>query len=237
MAFFIIPSTASGACSQSGIVRTAFVFAAAARKSSTVFRFSAQRSRIALASKATGTRSEVVFINFVQTEEGHRFTQIFTDNRRNFAESVFYLCSSVANDRKISARVYSGICRDRSDRTGRNFHRTWHEGIQRTSEAASFSRALHRSAGLGWFHFSRQNYFQSTRHHGGRLPSRRGTHSACACCARAGRLRPARSRRQRRVWSRPVRNAADRGAGAADRALDSGRLGRAGFYARFVAGE
>jgi len=40
---FVIASTASGVCSQSGIVRTAFAFAAAARKSSTVFRFSARR--------------------------------------------------------------------------------------------------------------------------------------------------------------------------------------------------
>src|SRR5260370_40801595 len=61
------------------MVRTAFAFAAAARKSSTVFKFSARRSTIPLASKATGTRSDLVFINFVQTEAAtdlHRFARI-----------------------------------------------------------------------------------------------------------------------------------------------------------------
>src|SRR5437764_9513649 len=31
-----------------------------------------------------------------RSETGHRFTQIFTDSRRIFDESVFHLCSSVA---------------------------------------------------------------------------------------------------------------------------------------------
>src|SRR5213079_2656227 len=31
---------------------------------------------------------------FRSDRSGHRFTQIFTDNRPNFAESLFYLCSS-----------------------------------------------------------------------------------------------------------------------------------------------
>src|SRR5438067_4632609 len=176
------------------MVRTAFAFAAAARKSSTVFKFSARRSTIPLASKATGTRSDLVFINFVQTE-ADRFTQIRTDNRRNFAESVSYLCSSLVNGREIPARVYSGVCRDRPDWFGRDFHGAWNEGIKRTSETSGVSRPIHRFTGFNWIHFSRQNHFQSARNHRGRLPSRRRSHSARARCPRTGRLRPARSGR------------------------------------------
>src|SRR4051812_21084606 len=44
--FFITVSTASGVCSQSGIVNTAFAFAAAARKSSTVFNSAAETVKL-----------------------------------------------------------------------------------------------------------------------------------------------------------------------------------------------
>ena len=46
IAFFIAVSTASGVCSQSGIVNTAFAFAAAARKSSTVFNSAAETVKL-----------------------------------------------------------------------------------------------------------------------------------------------------------------------------------------------
>src|SRR3954463_6505689 len=46
IAFFIAVSTAFGVCSQSGIVNTAFAFAAAARKSSTVFNSAAETIKL-----------------------------------------------------------------------------------------------------------------------------------------------------------------------------------------------
>jgi hypothetical protein len=51
IASFIEASTASGVCSHSGIVKTAFAFAAAARKSSTDFVSAAEKSTTAKESK------------------------------------------------------------------------------------------------------------------------------------------------------------------------------------------
>src|SRR4029077_15892527 len=194
--FFIIASTASGVCSQSGMVRTAFAFVAAARKSSTVFKFSARRSTIPLASKATGTRSEAVFINLVRTEAAtdlHRFSRI-TDG---ILLNLGFICVHLwRNDREISARVYSRVCRDRPDRTGRDFHGAWNERIERTSQTTGVSRPANRFASFNRVHFSGQNYFQGAWNHRGRLPSCRRSHSARACCSRAGWLRATRSRRE-----------------------------------------
>src|SRR5437588_2777598 len=161
------------------MVRTAFAFAAAARKSSTVFKFSARRSTIPLASKATGTRSDLVFINFVQTEAAtdlHRFARITDGILLNLCLICVHLWR---NGREISARVYSGVCRDRPDRFGRDFHGAWNEGIKRTSETSGVSWSAYRLASVYRVYFSGQNCFQSARNHRGRLPSRRGINSAC----------------------------------------------------------
>src|SRR5437879_6915924 len=100
------------------MVRTAFVFAAAARKSSSVFKFSERRSTIPLASKATGARSEAVFINFVQTEAAtdlHRFSRITDGILLNLCSICVHLWR---NDREICARLDCGFCRYRPDGGG-----------------------------------------------------------------------------------------------------------------------
>src|SRR5260370_16059325 len=181
------------------MVRTAFAFAAAARKSSTVFKFSARRSTIPLASKATGTRSDLVFINFVQTEAAtalHRFAQITDGILLNLCLICVHLWR---NEPEIFARVYSRVCRDRPDWTGRDFHGARHERIERTSQTPGVSRPAYRFASFNRIHFSRQNHFQSARNHSGRLPSCRRSHSACACCPRTRWLLPARSPRNQRI--------------------------------------
>src|SRR5437773_11803981 len=65
MASFIIASTAFGDCSQSGIVKTALAFAAAGRKSSTVFSSAAERLRLA-AAKTNDRKTE----HFIVVEVG-----------------------------------------------------------------------------------------------------------------------------------------------------------------------
>src|SRR5436853_7138316 len=135
------------------MVRTAFAFAAAARKSSKLFKFSARRSTIPLASKATGTRSDLVFINFVQTEAAtdlHRFARI-TDG---LLLTLCLICVHLwRNEPEISARVYSGVCRARPDRFGRDFHGAWNEGIQPTSETSGGSWPIHRLKVFRWIRF------------------------------------------------------------------------------------
>src|SRR5207244_1556522 len=93
IASFIDASTAPGVCSQSGIVRTAFALAAAARKSSTVL--GSAPSRLEEVATMNNTQRRDDFMDGWD-RSGHRFTQIFTVERRNFDECVFHLCSSVA---------------------------------------------------------------------------------------------------------------------------------------------
>src|SRR6266446_328644 len=94
IASFIEASTASGVLSQSGTVRIAFAFAAAARKSSTLFKSAVSRLEEVAAMNRTQRRDD--FIRLRQGGIGHRYTQIFGRNRTNFDESVFHMCSSVA---------------------------------------------------------------------------------------------------------------------------------------------
>src|SRR5205809_6504084 len=94
IAFFMEASTASGVCSQSGIVSTAFAFVAAARKSSTVFRSAVSRFEEVAAINRTQRTDDFIWLE--QGGIGHRYTQIFRDGRTNFDESLFHLCSSVA---------------------------------------------------------------------------------------------------------------------------------------------
>src|ERR1700694_1788272 len=125
------------------MVKTAFAFAAAEEKSLTVFKSPARRSTIPLASKATNTRSEVVFINFVQTEVAtdlHRFSRITDGILLNLCFICVHLWRS---DPKIPARFHSGLRRDRSARSRCYLHGTGHERIPRTSAAASLSRNRH----------------------------------------------------------------------------------------------
>src|SRR5947208_16981700 len=136
------------------MVRTAFVFAAAARKPSSVFKFSERRSTIPLASKATGTRSEAVFINFVQTEAAtdlHRFSRITDGILLNLCSICVHLWR---NDREISARLHSDVCGDRSARPRRDFHGARHESIGRTPPTPSISRPDNGIASLSRFYLS-----------------------------------------------------------------------------------
>src|SRR5437868_6363627 len=80
-------STASGVCSQSGIVSTAFAFVAAARKSSTVFRSAVSRFEEVAAMNRTQRRDD--FIRLRQGGIGHRYTQIFGRNRTNLMNLCF----------------------------------------------------------------------------------------------------------------------------------------------------
>src|SRR5207248_9453350 len=67
MAPFIIASTAIGDCSQMGIVKTALAFAAADRKSSTVFSSAAEK--LGLAAAKTNDRKKTE--DFMVVEIGH----------------------------------------------------------------------------------------------------------------------------------------------------------------------
>src|SRR5437899_11094132 len=66
MASFIMASTAFGVCSQSGIVKTALAFAAAVRKSSTVFVSAAGRLGLVTAKTNDKKRNE----DFIVVEVG-----------------------------------------------------------------------------------------------------------------------------------------------------------------------
>src|SRR5262249_39048808 len=96
IALFIEASTASGVCSQSGSVNTAFAFAAAGRKSSTVFSSVPKRFKIGAAKMSEIQRGADFMrcfdIRVKKLKWGHRFTQILRHDRRNFAESAFHLC-------------------------------------------------------------------------------------------------------------------------------------------------
>src|ERR1700694_5663831 len=139
------------------MVKTAFAFAAAEEKSLTVFKSPARRSTIPLASKATNTRSEVVFINFVQTEVAtdlHRFSRITDEILLNLCFICVHLWRS---DQTIPARFHSRLFRDLANRIGSDFHGAWHNRVARTSAAASLSRNRHGIVSGDRFYFSRQN--------------------------------------------------------------------------------
>src|SRR5262249_25200017 len=79
IAFFIAASTASGVCSQSGIVSTAFAFAAAARKSSTVFNSVAERVKLE-PRKMSGRQRNAVLMEWFNIRVQERMgPKIYTD--------------------------------------------------------------------------------------------------------------------------------------------------------------
>src|SRR4029453_15169824 len=82
MASFMEASTACGVCSHSGIVKTAFVFAAALRKSSTDFSSTAERFKFK-AARMTGRQRNVDFIECEARDlEKRNRPKIYTDFQR-----------------------------------------------------------------------------------------------------------------------------------------------------------
>jgi hypothetical protein len=86
MASFMEASTASGVCSQLGIVKTAFAFVATSRKSSTVFSSAAERFEFKVA-RITGRQRNVDFIECGTRDlEKTNRSQIYTDFRTGAKE-------------------------------------------------------------------------------------------------------------------------------------------------------
>src|SRR5206468_5265088 len=77
IASFMEASTASGVCSQSGIVSTAFAFAAAARKSSTVFRSAVSRVEEVAAMNRRQRRDDFIRLGMAESATDiHRFSEM-----------------------------------------------------------------------------------------------------------------------------------------------------------------
>jgi hypothetical protein len=86
IAFFIAASTAAGVFSQSGIVKTAFAFAAAARKSSTVFISAAETARLE-ASRMSGTSTSAALMeSFDIGVEAQNRPKIYTEFHQSQTE-------------------------------------------------------------------------------------------------------------------------------------------------------
>src|SRR5437867_1806022 len=202
MASFIMPSTAFGVCSQSGSVKTALAFAAAARKSSTVFVLAAGRLALAAAKMNDRKRNE----NFIVVEVAHTCMRAPQQRQiqRNSVEreyateahcrwsSAHMGCNSqVAFDRgarlrnmrhddpEIFPRLHSHLCRDRSNRTCCDLHGTRCQRFAGAAETPGVSRTPHGALRVCRIYVSWGDYFRRTWNHGCGFPSRGRSYFTC----------------------------------------------------------
>src|SRR5437763_5905330 len=127
-------STASGVCSQSGIVSTAFAFAAAARKSSTVLTSAAEESELHANSVSETQRSFIKEFD-IRVERLRSATDLHRISKmaERILMNLCFLCvhlwqAALGNlrhdDSEIFCRLYPDLCCDRSNRTCRDIHGT-----------------------------------------------------------------------------------------------------------------
>src|SRR5881227_426509 len=212
MASFIMASTAFGVCSQSGIVKTALAFAAATRKSSTVFVSAAGRLGLVTAKTNGQKRNE----DFIVVESW--LTPVCACRRKGkFSRTVLSAItrrspppllkrahgrdSQVAfnrgaklrnmrhDDSEIFPRLYPNLCRHRSNRTCRDLYRTRCQHFAGAAETTSVSGNRYGSLRSYRIYFSRGDYFLRAGDHGCGLSSRGRSYSAWP-----GRTRVAKSR-------------------------------------------
>src|SRR5438034_3303038 len=209
MASFIVVSTAFGVCSQSGSVKTALAFAAATRKSSTVFVSAAGRLGLVTAKTNGQKRNE----DFIVVESW--LTPVCACRRKGkFSRTVLSAItrrsppsllkraygrdSQVAfnrgaklrnmghDDSEIFCRFHSGLCRHRSNRACRDIHGTRVQRFAGAAETAGVSRNLHSVLRGYRVCFSRAGYFRRAWNYRCRLSSRRWSYFT-----RSGRPRTA----------------------------------------------
>src|SRR6059058_2054419 len=211
MASFIMAATAFGVCSQSGIVNTALAFAAAVRKSSTVFVSAAGRLGLVTAKtneeKKRGFHSGRSWLTPVcaRRRKGKFSGKVLSVITRRSppplvkrahgrdSQVAFNRGAKLRNmrhdDSEIFPRLYPNLCRHRSNRTCRDLYRTRCQHFAGAAETTSVSGNRYGSLRSYRIYFSRGDYFRRAGDHGCGLSSRGRSYSAWP-----GRTRVAKSR-------------------------------------------